>query len=418
MLIDVAKSIGFRIPKRVIVAGLGPLIKGAWVFLLVAVAARALPIGEFADFSFWLTISIVTGLVFDFGQQTALLARLSKHSKLRSAYVKRKVGMSYATLGLMVAGSVFIAMLLGFSLDQLAAANLAILSAFFGSLGILLCIPSRSLQDYKPDVSVACAELIVALGVTYLLIANGLATGMWILVAYCLARIAGALVRLSSCKLSVSEVFNPRLPRWAQYLTWWPYFVHLLFGTLIINIDLIIGRFVLGEFDYSIYQGGMRTIHAGSLVLTVVGNLLIPKWSSMDTNQSIESTNRSMVRIALVSVGMCSFVILAMIQLGDVIAIALYGSQFESLGRFAPLFALLMTIRLLGAYVGVLLTIRNFQIARTRAAVGGVLVLFLLLVPWAGGYSITFMVVSQIAVHIGMNVYLVLAMRSIWVKRR
>lgn len=399
-------------------AGAGPLLKGLWVFLLIAIAARSLSLPEFSDFSFWLTVSIVLGLVLDFGQQTALLSRLSWNYRLASPYLKARSGM--VLFFVLVLGLISVVVSLSFDLVSAWKWYLlaSVVAAAAGTLGILACIPERARKNYKPDAIVGLGEMTAATMGVVLLTSTGSWSGLTFIGVYALARIGGLVIGLCVLGQARRSIRSFRFPRMQIVRAWVPFFVHLLFATLILNVDLLLGRIALSDEQYAMYQGGMRLVHAGNLALTVVINVLMPHWNTLDKTGDFGTANAAFIRTA-VAFGCVSIAVMPILYFfGEGIVTTIYGVGFTPLAPYLPFFGLIVAVRLLGATVGVLLTNRRGQLIRTKTSVVAVVALVLLVTPWLGSYSMSYLLSCQLVVHLGMNIYLAMRLREFWVNTR
>lgn len=402
------------IPREISVAASGSVIKAVWVFLFFAIAARQLDVEQFADFSFWLTVSIVLGLLFDFGQQTALLTRSARHLRLAFSYVRFKLGLTLVLAVVMAIGGVVLAAVVGASSSQICYGSIAIGSGVAGSIGILYCIPHRAGRKYGADVVVATTELFTALAGAGLAASMALPSGLAFLSAYGIARLAGAVVATQMSPVGLSGWLSPRMPRRAHLRFWSPFFIHLLFGTLILNIDLLIGRFSMSTMDYAVYQTGMRIVQAGNLILTVISNVYLPRWTQTDKLLGYDETNKQLKRLSLLTVTTSLGGVLLFLWFGHDLAVLLFGANYRSLGDYLPYFGLLLGIRLAAAFLGVMLSSRHAQWYRTKSAVIGVTIITILLVPWFGSYGAGYVVTVQLIAHVAMSLYLLAAARKVW----
>lgn len=402
------------ISKDILMAGSGTAVKAVWLLVFFAAAARILPTEEFADFSFWITVSAIIGLFIDFGQQTALLTRSAGNSRLSVQYTQRKLGLSYLFAAMAAVVVVTWGLFVGEFDRQIVYPLMAIFAGLSGSLGILYCIPNRAVRDYRADLRVGAAEATATILGLMLILRRDSVTGIDVMMIYCVARTLGAIIAAATSKKGLRKFITPRLPSRSQIVNWAPFFIHLLCGALILNVDLIIGRWSLSVEDYALYQGGMRIVHAGNLILTVVNNVYIPRWSVADRRDGFSTSNRELFRSILVVFGLSVLTLPVLYFAGSSLAILIYGGDFTGLGPVFPYLGLLVGIRMMGAYVGVLLSIRNLQTWRTITSTASLVLLVLLIWPWSGGYEIGYMLAMQIFVHLVMLLGLSIAL---WARR-
>lgn len=400
--------------RDVSLVGIASAIKTGWVFLLFAVAARVLdPVG-FSEFSFWLTIAFILNLFFDYGQQTGLLTKFSSKPRLIKNYLRRALGLKYAmAAAVTLLGLVFLLLEL---LDPRACYFLfaSCMGALAASIGIAYLIIHRSQENYWPDLLVGVTETVVAAAGCLAIVSFDLHYDLAFIFAFALARIAGCiavLLRTSDCR---GALLKPKIPERKVFKQWWPYFSHMTAGTLVVNLDLIITKFILSPVEYSLYQAGMRTVQAANIAFTAVNNVFIPRWIKIDDSRGRAATNIEFTKYSVYGVLLSLLAVVICVFYGESISILLFGEGFAPLGRLLALFAALGGLRLFGAIVGVVLSARNKQSIRAISSTIGLVVLVSLLIPWQGGYGISYVISVQMFVHFIMLSMTVYGLTRVW----
>lgn len=403
--------------KELSLVATGSAVKTGWVFILFAVAARFLNADQFADFSYWLTIAFIFNLFFDFGQQTGLLTKLASKPELIGAYVRRSFGLKYS----IVAGALMLGLLTWLfgwidSADFILL-NFSLLGALAGSIGIGYCIVHRSARRYWPDLTLGILELAVAALGCMLIVYFRLFSERAFLTVFAVARMVGCITILMLTPRFIRLLWKPKWPERPVLLSWWPFFSHMAAGTLVVNLDLVITKFVLSPLEYSLYQGGMRIVQAANVAFTAVNNVFIPRWVVSDRVLGRAATNREFLRNALLGIIMAVPIVVLCVFFGEKISTSLFGVAFAPLGRYLPLFGLLACVRFIGALVGVLLSCRNKQVTRAIASTAGLGVLVVLLIPWSGSYQMDYVVSAQFLAHLVLLVILLFGLSRVWYVR-
>ena len=138
--------------------------------------------------------------------------------------------------------------------------NLSLVGALAGSPGIGYCIVHRSARQYWPDLAVGILELAVAALGCLLTAYFGLFSEWAFLIVFAVARMVGCITVMVVTPRFVRLLWKPKWPERSVLLSWRPFFSHMAAGTLVVNLDLVITKFVLSPVEYSLYQGGMRAV--------------------------------------------------------------------------------------------------------------------------------------------------------------
>jgi O-antigen/teichoic acid export membrane protein len=136
------------------------------------------------------------------------------------------------------------------------------------------------------------------------------------------------------------------------------YGLQALFG----QVDSIVLAFYFGPAAVGVYQAGMRLFLGASQAASVLGNVAIPKLSSMRAQGLDTAKEARRVQLAFVLVGALGGLALALLPPG--IVVAMFGPAYLEMTNLLPWLGALFLVRLSAAAWGLLLTVSGRQSLR------------------------------------------------------
>tara|TARA_B110000467_G_scaffold55832_1_gene51180 strand:+ start:4653 stop:5870 length:1218 start_codon:yes stop_codon:yes gene_type:complete len=180
-----------------------------------------------------------------------------------------------------------------------------------------------------------------------------------------------------------------------------PYAIHIAVGAMYLNIDTVILKEYVDNYNVGIYQAGMRSLGAATLGLGVINAVLLPKFSSLSSDKKSLITLTTKINKYIILFGLLVAVIINIFdkQLINII----FSEKFTDLKQYVFLFSIVIFMRYFGSVYGTLLTISDNQKIRTigvSLTLFIIIILDLLLIPT---YGINGALYSLILAHIILN---------------
>ena len=199
-----------------------------------------------------------------------------------------------------------------------------------------------------------------------------------------------------------------------------PYAVHMVVGTLFLQVDTLVIQHLMGAFAVGLYQGGMRLLFGALLVGDALHNVFFASLARVAHDARELGRLATQMTRHFVALGVVAFAVL--LGFGRVIVSLLFADQFAPLADLVPLFGLLVLVRYSGLAYGAVLTLAERQGVRMLAAIGVLalnVVLDLVLIPRIGlRGALIASAVSDLALHLVCATAAWLQYRDMMVDRR
>ncbi len=150
----------------------------------------------------------------------------------------------------------------------------------------------------------------------------------------------------------------------------WPYGADSMLVTGWNLLDVVVVRALFGNQAVGLYSAGQKLVLGISALAPVVGNVMIPRLSSLFREGSCTFRIVAVKTGALLA-GVGLVFALPLIFFADVVATHALGSRYQEIGNFLPYFGLLLFARFLGAAAGVIATAAGLQVRRVVAQLVG-----------------------------------------------
>lgn len=368
-------------------------------FFLIFFLARLLSVEDFGIFTYCLVFANILVLIVEYGYNLKLSKDTAKDIENISEITFKAVKIKVFLIIPLLAVSVVVWSVDFIEIETLQILLLLTISAVFNSFGNHFLIPYRSVNRFNIET-------------IYVFINNLFILSFVILVSYFYNNLLLVAITFMSIKfifmiatfLRFKKDFGITLKKLEikkELAETFPYAVHIAVGAMYLNIDTIILKEYVEDYDVGIYQAGMRALAAATIGLTVINSVLVPKLSSLSSDKdSLISVGTFFNRYIMVF----GLLITIVINLFDSELINLvYSNKFSDLTQYVFLFSIVIFLRYFGSVYGTLLTISDNQKVRT---IGVTLTLFLIiildlyLIPIHGIYGALY---SLIIAHIVLN---------------
>lgn len=344
--------------------GASTAVRLALGLLTFGVMARALGPAGFGQVMTALAISVLAGLVANFGLSTYVLREMGAAAQDEARRIMSEVltAKLCLVLGLGLAAAIVLPWVQARWQPLLA---LMLLAQVFDAVTDLLNVGFRATGRYASETRIATASALVQCG----LVAGALLlwpTPLAAAAAYCAARGAvlvmtglGQRRYFAGLKPAPWRLGLARLRAARAYAM--DFGLQALFG----QVDSVVLAATFGTAAVGAYQAGMRLFLGGAQAASVLGNVAIPKLSSLKAKGLPTAHTVARVQLAFLIVGSVGGLLLALVPAAWV-TYAL-GDAFQSLVNLLPWFGLLFLVRFSAASWGLLLTVEGRQDARAVA---------------------------------------------------
>lgn len=373
-------------------------------FFLIFFLARLLSVEDFGVFTYSLVFANILVLIVEYGYNLKLSKDTAKEPEkiseitFRAAKVK---GVLILPLFLVVGVLWWIGFI---ELRSFHILLILTISAIFNSFANHFLIPYRSIDKFNIEaiyvflnnLSILCLVIYIAY------IYNNL---IFITITFMGIKFLFMITTFFRFKKDFGKT-SKKLCIKKELKDTFPYAVHIAVGAMYLNIDTIILKEYVGDYDVGIYQAGMRALGAATIGLDVLNSVLVPKLSSLSSDKkSLISLSTLFNRYILVF----GILIVIVINLFDSELINLvYSKKFSDLTQYVFLFSIVIFMRYFGSVYGTLLTISDNQKIRT---IGVTLTLFLIiildliLIPHYGLYgALCTLIIAHVVLN-GIYVY-------------
>lgn len=368
-------------------------------FFLIFFLARLLSIEDFGVFTYSLVFANILVLIVEYGYNLKLSKDTAKEpekiSEITFKAVKVKGVLIFPLL--LVVGFLW---WIGFiELQTFYVLFTLTISAIFNSFANHFLIPYRSIDKFNIEtIYVFLNNLSILCLVTYVAyIYNNL---IFIAITFVCIKFIFMIATFFRFKKDFG-ITHEKFQIKKELMETFPYAVHIAVGAMYLNVDTIILKEYVGDYDIGIYQAGMRALGAATIGLGVINSVLVPKLSSLSSDKKSLISLSTFFNRYILAFGL---LIAIVINLFDSELINLvYSNKFSDLTQYVFLFSIVIFMRYFGSVYGTLLTISDNQKVRT---IGVTLTLFLIvildlcLIPIYGIYGALY---SLIIAHVVLN---------------
>jgi O-antigen/teichoic acid export membrane protein len=377
---------------------------------------------DFGTFAYPYALAAILVRIVDYGFTLQIARDVGRSPERIHEIVGRAIGAKLVLLvpTLAVSGVVASQLPNGSSYSILFA--LLLLDAVVGSFALFLNVPLRALGRFDREASISTAANLLFFVAT---ISAAVAGAGPVTVA--------ALFVLSRCLFlclaarGYAQIFGgrPHIILGRRSLagtlsTGFPYAVHMVVGTLFLQVDTLVIQQIMGAYHVGLYQGGMRLLLGALLVGDALHNVFFASLArAAHDARELGRLARQMTR-HLVTLGVVGFAIL--LGGGRLIVTLLFAEDFRPLADLVPLFGLLVLVRYSGLAYGAVLTLAERQSVRMLAALavlGLNVLLDLALIPRLGlSGALIASAVSDVALHVVCATAAWLQFRDLMIDRR
>ena len=299
---------------------------------------------------------------------------------------------------------------------------LLLLDALVGSFALFLNIPLRAHGRFDREASISIAANLVFFGAVIAAAGAGagpVAVASIFVLARCAflvlavrgyVHVAGGRPRIILDRQSLSTTLS----------NGFPYAVHMVVGTLFLQVDTLVIQHIMGAFAVGLYQGGMRLLFGALLVGDALHNVFFASLARVAADARELGRLATRMTRHFVALGVIGFGVL--LGGGRTIVSLLFADQFAPLADLVPLFGLLVLVRYSGLAYGSVLTLAERQGVRMLAATGVLalnLVLDMALIPRMGlRGALVASAVSDLTLHLVCAAAAWLQYRDLMIDRR
>lgn len=375
------------ITKNLLFASSASLLRGVTAFFFLVVAARLLGVEAFGVFSFAFTVASVFGLAVDYGFQVKILRDIARDYQAAGEIVA-KVLQAKALLFF----SSFVLLLFcvynplgGFSKYFSSEAIPLLFGYSINSATLILSAPYKIKNRYEYDFLVSLIDVVMLALALLLAIRVGVTSGV-LSIAFVAAKIFTFVVCLLLFGLRYGFSCSDLRSIVKEIKRCGPYAAHIVLGILYVNVDVFVIKGFVTDFDFGIYQAGMRLVLGSGVLLTIINSVFIPRFADFVSKRNTKLRSELLLILAILCIP--SFLGCYMAHVfGNELSLILYGAEYHGLGPLLWLFCVLIVMRVFGALLGVILTVSGRQVYRVivgAIALIGVMALDLYIVPRSG----------------------------------
>ncbi|MBL8351861.1 MAG: oligosaccharide flippase family protein [Burkholderiaceae bacterium] len=353
------------------------LLVGLLLFLLLA---RLWGPAQFGLFSFVFSYSALLVLLVDFGFAVYLLrevaARPDDAARLVAESLRAKLVLLLVAMALLIVS--------GWAIGPATLPPSLVAPLFMAALAMsfadFFVAPLRALGRYDLE-----AGLVALANVLQFVLAGTVAWHGGSPMAVGWAMLGSRLVYLALALRATRKVLPQlrlREPVAAGPLATlrraWPYGVDGMLATAWNQLDVVAVRVLFGTQAVGVYSAGQKIVLGVSALAPVVGNVMIPRLSSLAVTKSqYFGRDAKITGGLLLAIGL--FFALPLIIYPDAVASLLFGVSYRNLESILPIFGLVLIAKFLGAAAGVTATAAGLQFKRIVAQLTGMAVAVLAL---------------------------------------
>ncbi|MDZ4078355.1 lipopolysaccharide biosynthesis protein [Hydrocarboniphaga sp.] len=356
---------------------------------LFMVLARILSPDVLGKFAYWYSVANLSVLFVDYGFSQSLLRDIGANPKAGQRTLSTALTIKTAAAAIALIVMAFASIFFKFGFFPVLLLIAAITNSFGESAGATL----RANGYYSQESIISVCLSGVLLSSIYLLGKMGrfnLLPLAWL--------IFGFRITMSGTTFLVLKI---KLPNY------WPYIANISdckaaikngigyatdvgLTTLSSNLDIVLVKFHLGDAAVSFYQAGQKIVQAASLGAQTLSGVYLPVLANPDSI----SKHKARLRALLIGAGILFGVAVTMFR--DFIVTFLYGTNFSPLAESLPFFSILIFMKFVAAYSGLILTALGRQSRRAMVNAASIIVLIFVFFALPRSLDYSAMIYAQI----------------------
>lgn len=343
--------------------GTSTLVRLVFGLLTFSIMARLLGPNEFGVLMFWLSVATLLSMVANYGFTPYVLREIGANRSSANFVMGEVLSAKIFVSSLLIAGS-----LLAMPFISAAARSvflLMTLAMLVDSVTDFLNVGYRATSRFGSETRIATIASVSQ----FVIVAGAIWCRNEILVAASALLASRTLVLLMTWVNQAQYFASLRpssLPKALGRLkAAFTYAYDFGLQSLIGQVDSLILNHFLGPFAVGLHQAGMRVFLGGGQIANILGNVFIPKLSSLQNDASAFKAQGQKLQVAFLVSGAAFGLTLAIAA--ELIVKTLFGADYQPLVILLPWFGLLFFIRFFAAAYGILLTSAGRQGLRAKA---------------------------------------------------
>lgn len=373
------------------------LLTGIVLFILLA---RLWGPHDFGLFMYWVTVTSIMIMLVDYGFSPKILREVGKQPEQVSRIMGETLNAKIALACLLI---LFVAL---FSIITVQTRQdsllmwLLLLAAIGFSFGDMICTPFRALGAFHQETKV----VLLSNGLHFILVASVAYAGYGlevVAVTFAISRIIFLVFAIHFYVKFVGSVIWPlekKHSAYAEIRSGWAYAIDMGFVNLYIQIDTVLIKYFLGNYQVGIYQSGTRILQGIFTFAQIINNVHVPNIAKHENEH--EELKKIINRMSLEILILGSIGYLAFVFCAEFFQRKFFGSSYVALVELFPFFALLIASRYFTTAYSILLVGLGQQKYRIYVTISALFVLFVLSVLLIPKYQIKGLIVSLIASYI------------------
>jgi len=368
-------------------------------FFLIFFLARLLSVEDFGVLTYSLVFANILVLIVEYGYNLKLSKDTAKEPEKISEITFKAVRVKMILIIplLFVVGILWGIGFIEFKSFQILLA--LTISSIFNSFANHFLISYRSINKFNIEtIYIFINNLSILCLVTYVAYAyNDL---LLIAITFMCIKFLFMIATFIRFKNDFGILFD-KLDIKKELAKTFPYAIHIAVGAMYLNVDTLILKEYVGDYQIGIYQAGMRALVAATIGLAVINTVLVPKLASLSSNRNTLVSLATFYNKYIMIFGL--FVALIINLFDKELINLVFGEKFTDLTQYVFLFSVIIFMRYFGSIYGTLLTISDNQKIRTigvTITLVLIIILDLFLIPIYGLYGALY---SLIIAHILLN---------------
>lgn len=373
------------------------LLTGIVLFILLA---RLWGPHNFGLFMYWVTVTSIMSMLVDYGFTPKILREVGKQPNQVGRIMGETLNAKIALACLLILFAALFSILTAQSLQDSLLMWLLLLAAIGFSFGDMICTPFRALGAFHQETKV----VVLSNGLHFILIACVAYAGYSLEVVaatFAISRIIFLVFAIQFYAKFVGVVVWPlkkARSAYAEIRSGWAYAVDMGIVNLYTQIDTVLLKHFLGNYQVGIYQSGARILQGMFIFSQIINNVYVPQIAKHENEQEKLKKIINRMSIEILILGALGY--LGFLYGAEFFQTKLFGNEYVGLVELFPFFALLITCRYFTSAYGILLVglgQQKYRIYVTISALLVLLVLSLLLIP---KYQIKGLIISIIVSYI------------------
>lgn len=373
---------------------LSRLVSGLFIFYFLALYLK---VDDFGRVTYFFTVAVIIGLLIDYGYNL----KLSRDAVSKKGNLPELVGTALCVkcINALVSLLFLVFLSIYFSLDnsEILLLFLFVFSQFIQSVGFTLYPLLRADGQFKRESKLA---IINNLTVFFVFIAAVQFETLG-LYAMAIGFICGrtlVLIAFFRSEYFKQTTFNIKLLK-KEYTVCFSFFCHAAVGYLYFNLDTVMIRDFVSFEEVGRYQAAMKFVLAATFMGEAITNVYVPKMigEGFKDNRVILSFHLKVIKqmIGLGLLAGAGFYVLALYGTEMIL-----GTEYVVSWLVVLPLALVVFLRYVGVYFGMLLTIVNKQMTRVIAGISALAALIIGIQFFGTDYGIAGAAFASLIAHI------------------